>query len=294
MNGLACALWLLASPAQAPANPASAARAQLSQTVAAITAADFRAERAVLRQIASDLERVKDDELAAYRAYWRGFAHWRSAINGANVTPAPADVRSDLLAAIQAFRAADRLAPDWIEPKIGLLFCWTGLAYASGDLKQEVSPTEFLAVRDLLKEKAQDNPRALWFFGGGFLFAPTDKGGDPVRAAETYRRALAAARSEALSQTQTPAWIPRWGAAENLMSLAYLYSHAEPKDRPRASLCGRGAGDRAGLALRARHPEPADRGTPRARALTAGAPRPTTRPRSSGERRSRRPAARSG
>ena len=57
------------------------------------------------------------------------------------------------------------------------------------------------------------------------------KGGDPVKAAQTYRRGLGAARSEALHHPAAPVWVPRWGAAEDLMSLGYLFSHAEPKDR---------------------------------------------------------------
>lgn len=234
------ALLLLAAAGGSPAL-ASSDEARLRQAVGAITAADFRGERARLRELASGLEQVKKGQLAAYREYWRGFALWRSAINGANATPAPSDVRSDLEGAIEAFRAAERLAPDWIEPKIGLLFSWTGLAYVPGGVGAAVSAEEFVAVRSLVRDKAQDNPRALWFFGGALLFAPKDRGGDPARAAETYRRGVAAARSEALARAETPAWIPAWGAAENLMSLAYLYSHAEPVDRTLARAYADGA-----------------------------------------------------
>jgi len=233
MNGFLLTLLAvtMADPKAAPGTDAT----QLTALVSAIRRADFRGDRAELRGLAERLAAVKATDLAGFRDYWRGFALWRSGINGGNETPMPADVRPDLEGAIEAFRGASKSSPDWIEPKIGLLFCWVGLAYAPGAdaSKPAGSREEWLAAVGEIREKGEQNPRALWFAGGSKLFAPAEHGGDPARAGETYRRGLQAARDEAQSNAsaEVAAWVPAWGAAENLMSLAYLYTHGPQKDR---------------------------------------------------------------
>lgn len=219
--------------------------ASLAQLVSAIRSADYRGERDALRRLAAALDEIELSSLSAHREYWRGFALWRSAINGGNEIPMPADVRVDLEAAIQAFRGALQHSPGWVEPKIGLLFCWVGLFSAPGaDPSQPaVSRAEFETVARELKEKGQENPRALWFLGGSLFFAPPPHGGDPPRAVETYRRGLQAARDETLRSAgaNAPEWVPSWGAAENLMGLAYLYSHSALQDRDLAQAYADGA-----------------------------------------------------
>jgi len=217
---------------------------ELARLVREIRSADYRGERAELRRLATRLDGVEGVELGAYREYWRGFALWRSAINGANETPVPADVTSDLEAAIRAFRRAAEPDPVWIEPRIGLLFCWVGLYHAPGAeaARQAISGEEFAAVARAVKEQGEHNPRALWFRGGSLLFAPAERGGDPARAAETYRRGLLAACDEARTTgEEAPAWVPSWGAAENLMSLAYAYTHGPRKSRELAQAYADGA-----------------------------------------------------
>lgn len=216
----------------APAEPTAATGAdgpRLTHLVTAIRCADFRGERDELRTLARRLDRVKTPALGAYREYWRGFAFWRSAMNGANETPVPPDVRTDLEAALDAFEEASRISPEWVEPKIGMLFSWVGLAYVPGaDLSRPVVSREDLgATLQEIKAASEGNPRALWFLGSRLLFAPPQQGGDPDRAAETLRRGLRAAREEALDEhdAERPPWVPTWGAAENMMSIAYLYTH---------------------------------------------------------------------
>lgn len=241
MKGLFLAVLPLAA---IPAPSGGSGASELTRLVKEIRSADFRAERAELRRLASSLDSVEEADLAPYREYWRGFALWRSAINGGNETPTPADVTRDLEAAVQAFRGASQRDPGWIEPRIGLLFCWVGLAYAPGAdaARSPVAREEFAATARAVKEQGERNPRALWFVGGSLLFAPADRGGDPARAAESYRRGLLAARAEASANgAEKPGWVPAWGAAENLMSLAYAYTHGPRKDRELAQAYAEGA-----------------------------------------------------
>jgi hypothetical protein len=64
----------------------------------------------------------------------------------------------------------------------------------------------------------------------------------PAKAATTFHRGIEAALAE-VRQTgaDEPAWIPHWGAAENLMNLAYLYSHSALANRDLALAYAEGA-----------------------------------------------------
>jgi hypothetical protein len=90
-------------------------------------------------------------------------------------------------------------------------------------------------------DKGGDNPRALWLIGGLQLQAPPPYGGDAVKAAATMRKALDAARREAIDKATAPAYVPAWGGAENLMNLAFLYSHSAVQDRTAALAYAEGA-----------------------------------------------------
>ena len=59
--------------------------------------------------------------------------------------------------------------------------------------------------------------------------------------AATLEHGLACAWREELASSGAPAWEPRWGGPENLMDLAYLFSHAPKPDRGVALAYARGA-----------------------------------------------------
>ena len=93
-----------------------------------------------------------------------------------------------------------------------------------------------------MSEKGADNPRALWLMGQTQLGAPPPYGGDAAKAAATFHRGIEAALAETRQiAAGEPAWIPRWGGAENLMNLAYLYSHSALASRDLALAYAEGA-----------------------------------------------------
>ncbi len=203
----------------------------LSRLASDIRSADYRGQREELRRLASALDDVKDPKLAAYRDYWKGFALWRRALNGFNEPPTPGDLRDDLRGAVASFRKSLERQPDWIEAKIGIAGCLGALVFLNGEnprQRQEIL-AELIPMMREVAEKGAENPRALWLVGGTQLWAP--KGSDPSGAAATYRRGVEAADKEALRSAGSPGWIPEWGAAENLMGLAYVYSHSALQNR---------------------------------------------------------------
>jgi hypothetical protein len=223
---------------------AAAPEATLSERVIAIRAADYRGAREDLKRLAVALERPGDPGLEAYRHYWRGFAWWRRALNGFNETPVPADLEQDLRQGVASFRAALERQPAWIEPRIGLVGCWSALLYVPsvGSPQREAILKEALPVVREVDERGSTNPRALWLDGGSRIGAPPPRGGDLQKAAATFRQGFQAALDEQRSiPAGEPVWIPRWGGAENLMSLAYLYTHTAVANRSLAFAYAEGA-----------------------------------------------------
>jgi hypothetical protein len=221
-------------------SPGATAETSLSDLVPAVLAADHRGAREELKRLAVALERPGDAGLEAYRHYWRGFAWWRRALNGFNETPLPEDLERDLRAGIDSFRASLGRRPEWVEARIGLVGCWSALLYVpamDGPRRQAVLKEALPVVREL-DEHGSSNPRALWLNGGSQFGAPPPRGGDLQKAAATFHRGLQAARDEPKGE---PVWVPRWGGTENLMSLAYLYTHTAVANRPLALAYAEGA-----------------------------------------------------
>jgi hypothetical protein len=216
---------------------------ELSVLVGKVQVADYRGARADLRQLADALESSPDPGLAFHRHYWRGFALWRRALNGFNETPTPDDLAQDLRTAIASFRAALREQPDAIEPQIGMVGCWSSLLFLTGQDKPAFQAVlaDYVPVAQSVRERGAKNPRALWLLGGTQLAAPPPYGGDAVKAAATYRQGIDAALEEARQASGQPRWVPSWGGAENLMSLAYLYSHSSLANRDLALAYAEGA-----------------------------------------------------
>jgi len=243
-HALACialGATLLSSPTAATA--LSRPESRLAKSVDAVRHADYRGDRAELGRRARELGAPTTRALEKYRQYWLGFAYWRRALNGFNETPTPADLFSDLELATAAFRAALQLDPAFEDAQSALAGCLMSemflVAAQPDDLKTKVYK-EGIAAIIALKQSAQENPRSLWILGGNEMGAPPPWGGDLKKAAALYERGLAAARHEALG-AERAFWVPSWGAAESLMSLAYLQSHGAAKDRALARAYALGA-----------------------------------------------------
>lgn len=222
---------------------ASGDAARLGELVREVRAADYRGERAELRRLASSLDAVQAPALAGPAAYWKGFALWRRAINGFNETPTPPDLRADLEGAVASFRVALDRQPGWVEPKIGISGCLMNLLYLAREdaaWRQELVD-QFRPLWAETTTQGADNPRMLWLLGGMQFGAPPPWGGDAAKAIATLRKGLEAARREALGSAQGAAFAPNWGAAENLMNLAYIHSRGTGESKAVARAYAEGA-----------------------------------------------------
>ncbi|HKD18212.1 MAG TPA: hypothetical protein VKG23_10095 [Thermoanaerobaculia bacterium] len=235
---LIAAVFPLTAPASKPA-----ASDRLGTLAREVLSADYRGNRPELATLEGELARIPDGPLDAYREYWRGFALWRRAINGFNETPRPTDLTSDLEKAVSRFQSALERRPDWMEARLAMVGCWGNLIYLAGqdEARRQAILTEAVPSFRFVMQNAGDNPRALWIKGGMEMAAPPPTGGDFTKAAATLEHGVACAWREALSDEPIPAWEPRWGGPENLMDLAYLYSHAPQPDRRAALAYAQGA-----------------------------------------------------
>lgn len=236
-------VWLLLTLASsASGSPPSPLEQDLARLVPAIRAADYRGDRQALDRLEAELGRLSGGGLEEYRFYWRGFARWRRAINGFNEKPMPVDLGADLEAAVSHFRTALERRPGWIEARLALVGCWGNQVYVAGDdaARRQAILAEAIPAGKALEADGADNSRALWILGGLQLWAATNRGGDPQKAAATLRRGVEAAYREALSGARSP-WTPTWGGPENLMNLAFLYSRTTASNRAAAIAYAEGA-----------------------------------------------------
>jgi hypothetical protein len=187
-----------------------------------IQRADYEGDRPALKRLHDQLTPIpEDNKLASRVLYWRGFALWRSAINGFNETPTPQDLEEDLTQAVADFKDAIAHDPAFVEPKIGAISSLGYLMYLHKkdqariqDLLQQLSP--------LLKDAtaaAPDNPRLLWVLGPIRWSSPPERGGGQDKAFEGYNKGLEAIRSQ--KREVSDPLEPTWGEPELLMNLAW-------------------------------------------------------------------------
>jgi hypothetical protein len=226
------------TPPAASPPPASAAEVRLADLVARVQSADYRGDRPALAKLDVELGELEGPALSEYREYWRGFALWRRALNGFNETPTPEDLAADLEKAVARFRASLAARPGWIEPRVGMVGCWASLMYLAGkdEARKAAILAEFKGEGQGIKEEGRQNPRALWLVGGSQFWR-----GDPAGALATWNEGVAAAWAEAETRPVPPPWVPAWGGPENLMNLAYFWSHAASKNRDVAMAYAQGA-----------------------------------------------------
>ncbi len=239
------ALAAVAAAASAFVAPraASKSEARLGELAAAVLSADYRGDRPELARLEAELGRLDAGRLNDYRDYWRGFALWRRAMNGFNETPAPEDLDADLVHALHRFQSALARRPDWGEVKSAMLGAWGNRIFLAGSdtEKRKTLIDEAAASFKWVMAYEGENPRVLWIKGGLQMVVPPASGGDWTKAAATLRRGVAGAWKEASATVPAPPWAPRWGGAENLMNLAYLYSHLPTPDRATALAYAEGA-----------------------------------------------------
>jgi len=235
-------VWLLLVLASPASGAPAAVEKSLERLVPAIRSADYRGDRQALDRLEAELEKLQGSGLEEYRLYWRGFARWRRAINGFNEKPMPADLSNDLEAAVGHFRAALERRPNWIEARLALAGCWANLLYVVGDdaARRQAILSEAVPAWKSLEADGSDNSRVLWIVGGLQLFSALQRGGDLQKAVATLRRGVESSCRQALAGAE-PTWAPAWGGPENLMNLAYLYSHSAANNKTAALAYALGA-----------------------------------------------------
>lgn len=239
MRGLAVWLTMTCLPVALNAAPLD-----LGSTVTRVRAADYRAGCSELRSLAAQLGAEGPAAEARYRHYWRGFALWRAALNGLNRVPPDPEVAADLQGALSAFRDALASSPDWVEAHLGISACGgieVFLARSDPERMQALLKRHEPSFRYVL-EHGHDNARVQWHLGQTTLAMAKPGGPGTAKALDLFQRGVELAVDEARSiPAGEPAWVPHWGGAENLMNLAYLYTHSEMADRELARAHARGA-----------------------------------------------------
>ena len=197
-------------------------RDSIIRIVTQIQRADYEGDRPALKRLHDELAPIpEDNKLASRVLYWRGFALWRSAINGFNESPTPTDLEADLTQAVTDFNDAIARDPAFVEPKIGAA---SSLGYLMYMNKKDPIRIQELAKQSsaLLKEAmatAPDNPRLLWVLGPIRWSSPPELGGGQDKAFEIYDKGLKAIRNQ--RRDGSDPLEPSWGEPELLMSLAW-------------------------------------------------------------------------
>jgi tetratricopeptide (TPR) repeat protein len=216
----AAACLMLSSPLAA--SPAAGDRESVVKIIQQIQKADYEADRPALHRLYEELAPFAEKkDLAVRIQYWRGFALWRSAINGFNDNAPKQEIQQDLNQAVDAFEKSLAADPAFVDSKIAIASCLGFLAYSferGSPLGQEHIARIRLALKDA-QATAPDNPRLLWVLGPVYWNIPAERGGGQAKAMDTYEKGLEIIRSH--KATTSDSLDPVWGEPELLMSLAW-------------------------------------------------------------------------
>lgn len=219
---------------QPPASlPAAAADAQASARQALIDqiiAADYAGDRPALDRLYQAIDAHLGDPTAESRMrYWKGFAKWRRAMNGANEDPWPADLVADIDLAVPELRRSGQLDSTFVDARIGEMQCLGLILFFDPERAKDAEHLARLkALLIDLKQTAADNPRYVWAWGMAYFNAPADRGGGPDNVIAAYLRALDGVRGGS-AEPRTPL-DPSWGEAELNVNLAYSYLNKPDPD----------------------------------------------------------------
>lgn len=206
-----------------PSAAAAPGRRPLEQCVREIVKADYAGDRRALERLDGELDAFLGDSATESRVrYWKGFARWRRAINGANEKETPPDLAADAEAAARELRRAGELDPAFVDARIGEMQC-IGLEFFF-DRERARDTTRAARLRALmsdLRASAADHPRYVWAWGMAYFTVPAEKGGGPENVIPAYHRALERMRNGA-GRAGSPL-DPSWGEAELHVNLAYSY-----------------------------------------------------------------------
>ncbi len=218
----------------AVAFPGESRREQITKLVVRIQRADYEGDRAALRQLYNDLSTFADDkEFGAKVRYWRGFALWRRAVNGANENAAPSELEQDLKLAAGEFEAAMTKDPAFVDARaaagatrgslIALYRTNPTLAPEFKDAARlQESIDKALSYMNEAEAAEPENPRVLWILGPPRFYLSQRRGDGPDKAADAaldmYKKGLKAARLR--KNAARDPLIPAWGEPECLMTLA--------------------------------------------------------------------------
>ena len=233
---------LLSLVTQSPAAAASSPREEIIPIVAEIRRADYEGDRPALKKSYDRLAPyLEEKEIASRVRYWRGFALWRSAINGANEPSMNStELEKELAQAVEEFKEALAKDPAFVDAKVGMISCLGFTAYFHRQEKER-SQALLAQIFPLVKEAkaaAPDNPRLLWVMGPILWYTPVDRGGGIDKAIENYERGLSLCSQV---QTADDNLEPSWGKPELLMSLAYTHLQKNPPDVTSAERSARAA-----------------------------------------------------
>jgi hypothetical protein len=214
---------LVITPAAALASPIGSERETITNIVLKIQKADYEGDRSALLRLYGELSPFTESkDLASRVRYWRGFALWRSALNGFNDSVDKKELEQDLNRAAEEFDKSASVDPMFVDSKIALGSCFGLLAYAVG--KKDAAEQQALiaksrqAITDA-RSAAPDNPRLLWVLGPIYWNTPAERGGGQTKAMETYEKGLETIRSR--KNASNDPLDPAWGEPELLMSLAW-------------------------------------------------------------------------
>ena len=266
------------SPVRRPA-PSAVCR----DLVAAVRSADYRGDRAALARLDAELGRLPDDRLVRVP---RLLARLRAVEARDERVQRDADAGRPREGPARRGRAVRGGAPeaprlDGGAARAGRLLGQPHLPRRQRRGEEEGDPggrrarPSSSSWRTRATTRARSGSAAEWSSPRRRRSAETSR--RRRRRSGTASRARGARRVE---RPDAPPWVPAWGGPENMMNLAYMYAHAPPPDRAVAlAYAERGRRRRAGVALRPRRPDAADRGAPGGK--RAGPRRPSPlRPRS--------------
>ena len=223
------------------ASAADKAREQVVKIVAQIQRADYEDDRASLQRLFAALAPFAENKQLASRVrYWRGFALWRRAINGANDNVAAKELEEDIDQALSEFDVSAKLDQDFVEAKIAALSCLGYLAFLHRTDQAQLQNylARFSPLRKDLQATSPDNPRLCWVLGPMYWNVPET--GGPAKAIASYQQGLATIRMAKTAAASDPL-NPSWGEPELLMSLAWASLNGPAPDSAAAEQYARSA-----------------------------------------------------
>src|SRR5262245_17279774 len=196
---------------------------KLAALIPAIMKADYEGDRASLDRLYGELDAFLGDPRTESRArYWKGYTKWRRAMNGANETPAPADLGADSILCAEEMQKASAADAAFVDAKVGEMACLGLVLFFNQDPGgNEPRIVRLRALMPELKESAAKNPRYWWAWGMAAFGAPPERGGGPDNVIRAYLAALEDLKAGA-GKPATPL-DPAWGEPELNVNLAYSY-----------------------------------------------------------------------